>query len=59
MLWRLRGDSTIAMAGAILACLALLMLALGQRNSQRLDGSKNHSHLFISGLSFLVFLLQS
>ncbi|MCM4172226.1 DoxX family protein [Arenibacter sp. TNZ] len=52
------GDSTIAMAGAILACLALLMLLLGQRIAKDYDGARTIAIYFIPVI-FLVFLLQS
>ncbi|MCK0144132.1 DoxX family protein [Arenibacter sp. F26102] len=52
------GDSSIALLGAILACLALLMLLLGQRIAKDYDGASTIAIYFVPVI-FLVFLLQS
>lgn len=53
-----QGDGSIAMAGAILACLALLMLLLGQRMAKDYDGARTIVIYFMPAI-FLVFLLHS
>ncbi|MCM4150216.1 DoxX family protein [Arenibacter sp. N53] len=52
------GESSIALAGAILACLALLMLLLGQRIAKDYDGARTIAIYFVPAI-FLVFLLHS
>jgi len=52
------GKSTLAFYGAILACIALLMLLFGQRMAKDYDGAKTIAIYFIPAI-FLVFLLQS
>jgi uncharacterized membrane protein YphA (DoxX/SURF4 family) len=52
------GESSIALLGAILACLALLMLLLGQRIAKDYDGARTIAIYFVPAI-FLVFLLQS
>ncbi|MEQ8219550.1 MAG: DoxX family protein [Arenibacter sp.] len=52
------GDGAIALVGAILACLALLMLLLGQRMAKDYDGARTIAIYFMPAI-FLVFLLQS
>lgn len=51
------GESTLALVGAILACLALLMLLLGQRIAKDYDGARTIAIYFVP-IIFLVFLLQ-
>ncbi|GGW38807.1 hypothetical protein [Arenibacter certesii] len=51
------GGKTIAMAGAVLACILLLMLLLGQRIAKDYDGARTIAIYFIPTV-FLVFLLQ-
>lgn len=51
-------DVSMALAGAILACLALLMLLLGQRVAKDYDGARTIAIYFIPAI-FLVFLLHS
>ena len=53
-----QGDGSIALAGAILACLALLMLLLGQRMAKDYDGARTIAIYFMPAI-FLVFLLHS
>tara|TARA_R100001369_G_scaffold88614_1_gene125373 strand:- start:3027 stop:3425 length:399 start_codon:yes stop_codon:yes gene_type:complete len=53
-----QGDGSIALAGAILACLALLMLLLGQRMAKDYDGARTIAIYFMPAV-FLVFLLHS
>ena len=53
-----QADGSIALAGAILACLALLMLLLGQRVAKDYDGARTIAIYFMSAI-FLVFLLHS
>jgi len=50
-------DSSIAFIGAILSCVALLMLLFGQRMAKDYDGAKTIAVYFIPAI-FLVFLLQ-
>ncbi len=58
-LWRLIfiGEGTIALYGAILSCIALLMLLFGQRIAKDYDGARTIAIYFIPAI-FLVFLLQ-
>lgn len=51
------GDTTIAQWGAIVACLALLMLFLGQRLAKDYDGARTIAIYFVPAV-LLVFLLQ-
>lgn len=50
-------DSFIALLGAILSCVALLMLLFGQRIAKDYEGAKTIAIYFIPAI-FLVFLLQ-
>lgn len=50
--------STIALYGAIISCIALLMLLFGQRLAKDYEGAKTIAVYFIPAI-FLVFLLQS
>ena len=52
------GESTLAFYGAILACIALLMLLFGQRIAKDYDGARTIAIYFIPAI-FLIFLLQS
>lgn len=58
-LWQLIyiGEGTIALYGAILSCIALLMLLFGQRIAKDYDGARTIAIYFIPAI-FLVFLLQ-
>ena len=51
------GDTIIAHYGAVLSCLALLMLLLGQRIAKDYEGARTITVYFIPAI-FLVFLLQ-
>lgn len=51
------GKTTIALYGAITACLSLLMLLFGQRMAKDYDGAKTIAVHFIPAI-FLVFLLR-
>lgn len=51
------GDGTMALYGAILSCLALLMLLFGQRMAKDYEGAKTIAVYFVPAI-FLVFLLQ-
>lgn len=51
------GDTVIAHYGAILSCLALLMLLFGQRIAKDYEGARTIAVYFIPAI-FLVFLLQ-
>ena len=51
------GGTNIALCGAIVACLALLMLFLGQRLAKDYDGARTIVIYFVPAI-FLVFLLQ-
>ena len=51
------GEQTIALYGAILSCIALLMLLFGQRIAKDYEGAKTIVIYFIPAI-FLVFLLQ-
>ncbi|SMG43761.1 DoxX family protein [Arenibacter troitsensis] len=53
-----QGDGSIALAGAILSCLALLMLLFGQRMAKDYDGARTIAIYFMPAI-FLVFLLHS
>lgn len=53
----LLGETSIALAGAIVSCLALLMLLFGQRIAKDYEGAKTIAVYFIPAI-FLVFLLQ-
>ena len=52
------GDGSIALAGAIFACLALLMLLFGQRLAKDCDGARTIAIYFMPAI-LLVFLLHS
>lgn len=54
----IHGDETMAFYGAILSCLALLMLLFGQRMAKDYEGAKTIAVYFVPTI-FLVFLLQS
>ena len=51
-------DKTLALFGAIMSCIALLMLLFGQRMAKDYEGAKTIAVYFIPAI-FLVFLLQS
>jgi len=51
------GEATIALYGAILSCISLLMLLFGQRIAKDYDGARTIAIYFIPAI-FLVFLLQ-
>jgi len=51
------GEGTFAFYGAILSCIALLMLLFGQRVAKDYDGARTIAIYFIPAI-FLVFLLQ-
>lgn len=50
--------ATFALYGAIVSCIALLMLLFGQRLAKDYDGAKTVAVYFIPAV-FLVFILQS
>ena len=50
-------DNTMAFYGAILSCIALLMLLFGQRMAKDYEGAKTVAVYFVPAI-FLVFLLQ-
>ena len=52
------GESALAFYGAILACIALLMLLFGQRMAKDYDGARTIVIYFIPAV-FLVYLLHS
>jgi len=52
------GESTMAFYGAILSCIALLMLLFGQRMAKDYAGAMTIVVYFVPAI-FLVFLLQS
>jgi uncharacterized membrane protein YphA (DoxX/SURF4 family) len=52
------GKTSMALYGAIMSCIALLMLLFGQRLAKDYDGAKTIAVYFIPAV-FLVFLLQS
>lgn len=54
----LMGETTIALAGAIVSCVALLMLLFGQRVAKDYEGAKTIAVYFIPAI-FLVFLLHA
>ncbi len=54
LLWQ---DATLAFYGAILSCIALLMLLFGQRIAKDYEGARTIAVYFIPAI-FLVFLLQ-
>ncbi|MGB5361231.1 DoxX family protein [Eudoraea sp.] len=51
------GEGTFAFYGAILSCIALLMLLFGQRVAKDYDGARTIAIYFIPAI-FLVYLLQ-
>ncbi|EAR02793.1 DoxX family membrane protein [Maribacter sp. HTCC2170] len=51
------GKSALALYGAILSCIALLMLLFGQRIAKDYDGARTIAIYFVPAI-FLVFLLQ-
>ena len=51
------GNNALALYGAILSCIALLMLLFGQRIAKDYDGARTIAIYFIPAI-FLVFLLQ-
>lgn len=51
------GESTVALYGAILSCISLLMLLFGQRIAKDYAGAMTIAVYFIPAM-FLVFLLQ-
>lgn len=51
------GDTAFAHWGAVVSCLALLMLFLGQRLAKDYDGARTIAIYFVPAV-FLVFLLQ-
>lgn len=51
-------ETAMALSGAILSCVALLMLLFGQRMAKDYEGAKTIAVYFIPAI-FLVFLLQS
>lgn len=52
-----RGPAGLAFWGGVVACMALLMLLLGQRVAKDYDGARTIAIYFIPAI-FLVFLLQ-
>lgn len=52
------GNASMALYGAIMSCVALLMLLFGQRMAKDYDGAKTVAVYFIPAV-FLVFLLQA
>ncbi len=54
----INGNTTVAFYGAILSCLSLLMLLLGQRIAKDYQGAQTLVIYFIPAI-FLVFLLQA
>ncbi|NND16275.1 MAG: DoxX family protein [Eudoraea sp.] len=52
------GETTLAYAGGVLACISLLFLLLGQRLAKDYEGAKTLVIYFIPAV-LLVFLLQS
>ena len=53
----LLANNTMAFYGAILSCIALLMLLFGQRMAKDYEGAKTVAVYFVPAI-FLVFLLQ-
>lgn len=51
------GGTSVALWGAIVSCMALLMLFLGQRVAKDYDGARTIAIYFVPAV-FLVFLLQ-
>ncbi len=51
------GTSTIALYGAIMSCVSLLMLLFGQRMAKDYDGAKTIAVYFVPAI-FLVYILQ-
>ena len=51
------GPAGLAFSGGVVACLALLMLLLGQRVAKDYDGARTIAMYFVPAI-FLVFLLQ-
>lgn len=51
-------ESEMALYGAILSCIVLLMLLFGQRMAKDYDGARTIAIYFVPAI-FLVFLLQS
>ena len=51
------GKATFALYGAIVSCIALLMLLFGQRMAKDYEGAKTIAVYFVPAV-FLVFLLQ-
>lgn len=51
------GKTTFALYGAIMSCVALLMLLFGQRMAKDYEGAKTIAVYFVPAI-FLVFLLQ-
>jgi uncharacterized membrane protein YphA (DoxX/SURF4 family) len=54
----INGKTTIALFGAILSCLSLLMLLLGQRIAKDYQGAQTLVVYFVPAI-FLVYLLQT
>jgi uncharacterized membrane protein YphA (DoxX/SURF4 family) len=54
----LSNDPALALYGAILSCIALLMLLLGQRIAKDYEGARTIAVYFIPAI-FLVFILQA
>ncbi|MDC6350633.1 DoxX family protein [Zeaxanthinibacter sp. PT1] len=52
------GEKTMAFYGAVLSCIALLMLLFGQRLAKDYEGAKTIAVYFIPAI-FLVYLLQA
>ncbi|RKN82791.1 DoxX family protein [Ulvibacterium marinum] len=52
------GNDTIALYGAMMSCISLLMLLFGQRTAKDYEGAKTIAVYFIPAI-FLVFLLQN
>lgn len=52
------GENTIALYGAIISCVSLLMLLFGQRMAKDYEGAKTIAVYFVPAI-FLVFLLQA
>lgn len=53
----MEGSYVLALYGAILSCMALLMLLFGQRVAKDYDGARTIAIYFVPAI-FLVFLLQ-
>lgn len=52
------GETTLALAGGVLACISLMLLLIGQRVAKDYDGARTLVIYFIPAV-FLVYLLQS